>query len=389
MDTIFTLEKLYTAYRACLKGKRNTANALKFEYDREKNLCALLTELQTRTYRVSRHMYFIVTHPTPREIFAADFRDRVVHHLLCNEIQGLFEQGFSPHSYANRKGKGTHRAVKQVQRDMHCVRRHYPKGKWYLKLDIENFFRSIDRTVLYDLIEEKIKIEANVIQGVLTPRCQQELLWLVWTIVFHDPTTDYVYRGHPRKRALIPPHKSLLHGSSGAGLPIGNLTSQFFANIYLDALDRFVTKKLGINCYARYVDDFVLMDTDRRRLTACRRPIEVFLRETLKLQLHSGKTQLQQCVKGLDLLGYIVRPNYILVRRKVVGRMRVVLMAFDTNYACCYGLSIETLIEGHKALADSIASYLGHFSHATTYRLCRQTQAFIDSLSYEKHSGLG
>ncbi len=155
MTTIFTIEKLYTAYNECRKGKKNSINALLFEIDREKNLLQLLEELQDRTYTISRSICFVVTRPTPREIFAASFRDRIVHHLLYNEIRELFESDFITHSYANRKGKGTHRAMYQLRKNMQKVKRK-TGGGWCLKLDVQGFFRSIDKNILYELLVQKI-----------------------------------------------------------------------------------------------------------------------------------------------------------------------------------------------------------------------------------------
>lgn len=156
MSSIFTLKKLFRAYEECKKGKKNTNNALKFELDKEKNLVKLLQELQSRRYEISRHICFIVTHPTSREIFAADFRDRIVHHLLCNEIQDIFEADFISRSYANRKGKGTHQAVRQLRKDIQQVKSK-TGGGYYLKLDVESFFRSINKDTLYSIVENKIQ----------------------------------------------------------------------------------------------------------------------------------------------------------------------------------------------------------------------------------------
>ena len=371
-NTIFTLEKLYIAYRACLKGKRNTANALKFEYNREQNLYDLLEDLQKRTYTISRHIYFIVTNPTPREIFAADFRDRIVHHLLCTEIQQVFECDFIERSYANRIGKGTHCAVRQLQQDLRCVRREYPDGKYYLKLDIENFFRSIDHTRLYRLIEYRLRALPEAERGVGSPRWREEVLWLAQLIIFHEPTTNYVYRGDPDKRQLIPAHKSLFSGQKGAGLPIGNLTSQFFANVYLHELDLFITKTLGQRSYLRYVDDFVLTDTNRVALLTLRDPIDVFLKETLGLRLHPKKTVCQAGGRGVNFLGYIVRANYILVRQSVVKRLRQRLRIYDRQYASCYEPAHPERVLQAKNLQATVASYLGHFSHAQSFRLSQR-----------------
>ncbi len=156
-ESIFTLQNLYRAYKDCHRGKKKTANALLFELNREKNLIQLLSELQSGRYQISRHVCFIIAYPTPREIFAADFRDRIVHHLLCNEIFALFEQDFIYNSFANRKGKGTHRAVTKARQFIAEVGRER-KGNYYLKLDIQSFFRSIDKHILFSLINEKISV---------------------------------------------------------------------------------------------------------------------------------------------------------------------------------------------------------------------------------------
>jgi len=361
METIFTLENLFKAYKECQKGKKNTVNALEFELHREKNLIRLLEELTSRRYEISRHICFIVTHPTPREIFAADFRDRIVHHLLCNEISGMFEADFITRSYANRKGKGTHKAVEQVRSDTRRARRGAGEG-WYIKLDVQSFFRSIDKDLLFSLVEKKIASASGA--SCQKMHWREEVLWLARKIIFHDPTKNYFYKGDPDKKSLIPKHKSLFY-ENGKGLPIGNLTSQFFANVYLNELDRFVTATLGVVSYVRYVDDFVLVCRSKGELKSLITPIDRFLEENLALRLHPGKVQLQETRKGVDFLGYFIRPNYTLVRQKVVrrckARLREMLPAAGSNTH-----------EGRKAATGALPvlnSYYGHFGHARSFNL--------------------
>lgn len=156
MSSIFTLEKLYRAYKDCMIGKKNTANALLFEINREKFLLELLAELQDGSYEISRHICFIVTYPTPREIFAADFRDRIVHHLLYSELYDFFDADFIPHSYANRRGKGTHRAVSTLRTNIKKIKQN-AGGGYFLKLDIQSFFRSINKDILFAILKRKIQ----------------------------------------------------------------------------------------------------------------------------------------------------------------------------------------------------------------------------------------
>lgn len=283
--TIFTFEKIHKAYQDCLRHKKNTVNALSFEMHKEKNLLQLLEELKSGSYQISRHICFVVKEPSPREIFASDFRDRVVHHLLCNEIQELFEQDFIESSYANRKGKGTHKAVRELR--FYVARGGRDRQKLYfLKMDIKGFFRNIDRSILWQMIEKKIKESGK------DEKWQKEVLFLVWKIIYHDPTSNYIFKGRKATKSLIKKEKSLLFGDKSKGLPIGNLTSQFFANIYLNELDHFVREKLEFQRYIRYVDDFIILDEDREELIKTVDKIDCFLKERLELDLCKDKTML-------------------------------------------------------------------------------------------------
>ena len=322
---MFTIENLWKAYRDCLSKKRGTISALKFEMDCERNLFTLLDELQNRTYKISQHICFVITDPTPREIFAADFRDRIVHHLLCNEIAPLFERDFVETSFANRKGKGTHRAVQ-------CLKFELRKGGYFLKLDIQAFFRSIDKEILYGILQNKIN--------------RDDVLWLCKTIIFHDPTKNYIFHGKYPKNT-IPASKSLFY-ANGKGLPIGNLTSQFFGNVYMNELDQYI-RSLCFR-HVRYVDDFVLFSENKEKLVSIIPKIDTFLKDRLHLSIHPKKIILHSVEKGVDFLGYFVKPDYTLVRRSVVSRLKKRLWNVE------YDPSV-------------LNSYFGHFLHANSYGL--------------------
>ena len=362
MSEIFTLEKLFKAYNDCKKGKKNTINALTFEINREKNLVSILEELLSRTYIPSRHICFIVTHPTPREIFAADFRDRIVHHLFYNELHLFCDKGFIHHSYANRLNKGTHRAVKAIEEFV----RHNPDG-YYLKLDVRSFFPSINRQILFKLVERNIylcmenDIEKSRWDFVEKDKWKEEMIYLSHMIIFYDPTKNFIYKGDPKLIKLIPHHKSLLFSGIDKGLPIGNLTSQFFANIYLNLLDQFVTRTLMCRNYARYVDDFIMIDGDKSKLLSYINYIREFLKERLDLDLHPDKITLQHVSKGIDFLGYFINPTHTLVRQSVVRRFKNKMYKQRNND------------DGFFSIDDipMIRSYLGHFGHADSYNLRR------------------
>lgn len=351
MSEIFTLEKIFHAYNDCKRGKGQTVNAVVFEFNREKNLVALRDELVSHKYIPFRHICFIATVPVPREIFAADFRDRVVHHIFYNEIYQFCDKYFIRHSYANRIHKGTHRAVRTVKEFV----RHNPNG-YYLKLDIQSFFPTIDIEILIKFIERDIFLYAK--NNNKSVKWRDDMLWLSRVIIFHDPTSDFVYKGDPELIKLIPKHKSLFYSGHNKGLPIGNLTSQFFANVYLNELDQFVTKTLNFHNYARYVDDFIIIHHDKNLLLSYIPCIKNFLKHKLSLELHPKKIVLQHVSKGIDFLGYFIKPTHILVRQKVVRRFK------DKLYYCRDSdglLSVDDI--------SMIQSYLGHFGHANSYKL--------------------
>jgi len=341
MSEVFTIENIYRAYLGCRKRKKNTINALKFEIDREKNIVALLKELKSKRYQISRHICFIVKEPTPREIFAADFRDRVVHHLLYSEIKDLFEKDFIDNSFANRIDKGTHKGVEILKEYLKEVE----PNSYYLKLDIKSFFCSINKDILFKIISKKI-IESNKSVG-----WKKDVLWLTQKIIYHDPTKNYFFKGDERLKILIPKEKSLFY-SNGKGLPIGNLTSQFFANAYLDQLDKYIYS-LGHKYYVRYVDDFIILGG--KEMVTEIPIIRQFLKEKLDLQLSEKKIKFQQIERGIDFLGYYIKPDYILVRRKIVSRFKDKMYRLENPKT--------------KDLLSIVNSYFGHFIHASSFRL--------------------
>lgn len=353
MSSIFTAEKIYEAFLECRKRKTKTANFLKFDLKREENLNSLLSDLQNKNYQISRHICFVVKKPKPREIFAADFRDRIFHHLIYNEIYKIFDDDFVINSYANRIGKGTHCAVSDLRKRIKGSTKLY-----YAKIDIQNFFRSIDRATLFNILKKKlisVKLNDDVWKA--------EVLWLIEIIVFHEPTDNYVFRGNKNDLLLIEKHKSLFNGIVGKGLPIGNLTSQFFANVYLNELDQFVIRKLKVGKlnYFRYADDMVIIHHSGKRLFQYTKDIDSFLISKLQMNLHPKKTIIQPVRRGVDFLGYFIKPTYTLVRRNIVHRFR---------YKFFTALDSEGFV--NIAYVPMIKSYIGHFEHASSFNLMKK-----------------
>ncbi|MHB8808737.1 MAG: reverse transcriptase/maturase family protein [Desulfobulbaceae bacterium] len=358
--SLLSFAALYQAYLDCRQRKRSTINALRFEYRLLANLFELALEIQNGTYQPSRSVCFVTTIPKTREIFAADFRDRIVHHLVVRELEKIWEPKFIHDSCASRKGKGTHFAVERLRGFMRRATRSGKVPAWYLQLDIRSFFMSIDKKILFAILERN-----------LDPAEQrtQALLYLLRRIIFHDCTGGYLFKGDPAALDQVPPHKSLFHVPAGKGLPIGNLTSQFFANVYLNELDQFVKHRLKCRYYIRYVDDCVLVADNPAQLESWRSEIEEFLARRLSLQVKAGAV-LRRVADGADFLGYIVRPDYLLARRRVVNNLKARLAGYAARIVSTRRLGerlVTRIAAGGEAavqLRQTLASYLGHFRHA-------------------------
>lgn len=298
----FSFEELTAAYFHCRQHKRNTRSALLFEQGLERNLRSLFDELHAGTYRPGRSICFVITRPKPREVWAADFRDRIAHHLLYNRVSPRFYASFIANSCACIPGRGTLYAAQRLEAKVRSITQNWRQPAHYLKCDIANFFVSIDKHILRDLLAARIV----------------EPWWmaLAETILFHDPRKDVEIRGNANRLALIPPHKSLFQQPVHKGLPIGNLSSQFFANVYMDVLDQYAKHQVGAHHYIRYVDDFVLLHESPAWLNEARAGIEQVLKERLALYLNPTKTILQPIERGIDFVGQVVRPWRRTTRRR-------------------------------------------------------------------------
>jgi RNA-directed DNA polymerase len=300
----FSFEELVQAYLDCRKTKRNKPTALAFEQDMERNLGQLNDELKDGSYRPGRSICFVVTRPKPREVWAADFRDRVVHHLLYNRISPRFYASFIADSCACIPGRGTMYAAQRLEAKIRSATENWSKPVWYLKCDLANFFVSIDKHVLWQQLTARVT----------EPWWQ----WLAGVILFHDPREDFELRGDPALMHLVPPHKRLLNQTEHLGLPIGNLSSQFFANIYLDVLDQHVKHRVRARYYIRYVDDFILLHESPQWLNAALADIAAFLPRELHAHLNTSKTILQPVDRGVDFVGHVIKPWCSRTRRRTV-----------------------------------------------------------------------
>lgn len=335
-NSLISIENLFQAWEEFKIGKRNKKDVQIFARHLEDNLFELQQKLKNKSYKHGQYSEFYVNDPKRRHIHKAEVADRVVHHLLYKYLYYIFDKTFIYDSYSCRLRKGTHRAVKRLERFTRIVSKNYTKDCWALKLDIRQFFASIDHEILINLIEDK--------------ETDRNILWLIKEIIGSYSSNE------SEKSKLDSFH--LVRTISKAdnrqkGIPLGNLTSQIFANIYLNELDQVTKHKLKIKYYLRYADDFVIIDADRRNLNIYLNSINAFVQNNLKLELHPKKIIISKLKWGIDFCGYIVLPYYILPRTKTKKR-------------------IFKKTDKHKISNQSLQSYLGYLSHARSYDLKNQ-----------------
>jgi len=351
-----SLQDLYRAWRRARRQKVPSFNQLRFDVRWTDGLLRLERELIGGTWSPRPSTCFIATRPKAREIHAPDFADRVVHHWLVPQLEALWEPTFIHDSYANRKGLGSHAAVRRAQEFSRQVHSGHGGG-YYLQLDVANFFNSIHRPTLWGMLRKRMQRRG------LSDTAQKATHALLRRSPLH---AGVQYRATEAELAQVPPHKRLVNAPAGRGLPIGNLSSQFFANVYLDALDQFVKHQLKASRYLRYVDDFVLFHHDREQLAAWRDQIEAFLADRLGLRL-KAEQNLRRLTDGLDFLGYVIYPTHTLARQRVVGHVRQALAEWEGAHVD--GNKLRGRPSAFRDLLARLASYQGHLRHANSHHL--------------------
>lgn len=333
---IYAFANLYQAFRAARKGgKRKKVAVASFEFDLEHHLLELETELRQQTYQPGGYTNFYIYEPKRRLVSAAPFEDRVVHHALCRVIQPIWEARFINTSFACRVGKGTHKALDQAQA---WVRSY----KYALQGDIVKFFPSIDHQILRGFLAHHL--------------ADRQVMWLIDQIL--NSGAGILAAEYP---PTYFPGDDLFALNRPRGLPIGNLTSQFWANVYLHQLDMFVKQSLRCRAYLRYMDDFVLFSNDKAQLHAWKRAIEDFLATRLRLVLHPKKSLVFPVKVGLDFCGFRLYPTHRRLRRSAIRRF---VQRFRGQRAAFW--------RGEIALADlttSVQSWVAHAAHGDTWRL--------------------
>ncbi len=352
-----SLEDVFLAYFDCRKNKRNKLDVLEFEIDFEKEIIKLWKEINDGSYEISPLDVFISDKPVKREIFAAQFRDRIVHHLIINKLEHLFEKEFIYDTYSCRKGKGTHFGIKRVKKFIRQCTENYEKDAWILKMDIKGYFMSVNNVILLGNLKSFIENKYN-------GRNKEKISWLLEKVINNDSTINCTRKSSKRKWVGLPKSKSLFYADSECGMPIGNYTNQVLANFYLNSLDHFVKHKLKERYYARYVDDFIIISQNKEKLKEKIPLIGEFLKSELKLELHPKKIYFQHYKKGVEFLGILIKPWRSYVTPRVKGSF------YETIEVINKKIKKDKLNEDEKKkILSQVNSYLGATSHTDSYKL--------------------
>ena len=340
------MKNLILAWKKARKGKTKRDYLVEFEKNLRINLRALHYELKYQIYNPKPLKTFILRDPKTRKISKSDFRDRVVHHALIRVIEPIFDKSFIYDSCANRKGKGNLFAIKRFYKFFRKVSRNGKINGWFdnnqvkgycLKADIKHYFEEVDHEILIKIIKRKVTDE--------------KVIWLIGRIL----------RERERERDAGLPIKNF-------GMPLGNLTSQFFANVYLDELDKFVKYILKVKCYIRYVDDFVILHPSKKQLMIWKKEIEEFLRKELKIELHKDKSKIIPLSKGTDFVGFRNFYYFGLLRERNSEKMRNKIRKFSQGKI------------SHDKMAEIFQGWNAYAKHSNSF--CLRKDIFLEIIQY-------
>ena len=359
-----TTDDMLEAYYDCRKRKRRTASAVVYEMEYESYLIALRDRINTRTYTPGKSICFVVTRPRYREVFAASFEDRIVHHYIALRLEPLFEQVFSPRTFNCRKGKGQLYGIRMLQEDIKACSKNYTTDCYILKLDLKGFFMSIDKMLLARIID-------RFIVKYYTGADIDDLRYLCQTVVLHHPEKNCERHSPAKYWDYLPANKSLFTNGENKGVAIGNLFAQLFANFLLNEVDWYI-EDLGIKYHGRYVDDMYCVHSDKNKLLSIIPSIRDKL-ASLGLSLNEKKFYLQHYKKGVEFTGAIVKPGRVYCCNRTLTNFIAAVRRLN---------KAKTLREVRHSVC-SINSYLGLLRHSNEYASRRKILNMIDSRLYE------
>lgn len=355
------LSDLYVAYICAKRHKSNEPYVLRFQRHLMENLVQMRDNLWDRSYKPEPSSCFIIDHPKKREVFAAHFRDRIVHHLYYNYTHELFERTFIQDTYSCIPGRGTHYGIERMKMHIRSESLNHQRKCYVMKLDMRGYFMHINRKKLEDMaISSLEKLRTHRIEKGSTRTWEDVIdydlvLWLTHEIASLNPKDNCFMVSPAECWDGLDRNKSLFYTNDGCGLPIGNLTSQLFSNVYLNALDQFMKRDMKCSHYGRYVDDAYVVDCDKSHLLSMVPEIEAFLRDNLGLELHKGKLQIIDAAYGVEFLGAYIKPFRTYVSNATLRRTKCGVSQINMSDA--------------EAVYRSVNSFLGMLVHYSSYHI--------------------
>ncbi len=325
---VICIENLLDAWKEFRKGKRSKPDVAQFELNLENNLFILHNSLVSGIWKPDKYKVFFKNDPKLRKIHEASVRDRVLYQAVYRKLYQIFDPSFIFHSYSSRNSKGTYAGIFSFEKYLSKVSKNNTKSCYILKCDIKKFFDSIDHKILFDLLSKKI--------------IDQRLLYLIKQIIFSFEFT------------------------SGKGLPLGNVTSQLFSNVYLNQLDQYIKHTLKARCYVRYCDDFVIVSDSLKFLENCIQNLKKFCREKLLIEMHPNKIILRKAYQGMDFLGYVMLPHRRVLRTKTKNRLLKKLFDLKTR--------LDSGYVRKEYLEQVVSSYTGILSHCKGQNIVEQIE---------------
>ncbi len=368
------LEKdLYRAYFEARKHKRNKPCQIRFEKGLEENITSLCEDLWNRTYRPMPSRCFIISDPKKREVFAADFRDRIVHHLYYDYVHEMFERTFIQDCYSCIKHRGTHYGIKRMEMHIRRESQNYTVPCYVLKLDIRGYFMSIDRRRLLQIAQDTLdKMSLHLISRHGVKRWGEVVdmdfvRYLTSELILPNPVDDCRIVGSPADWEDLPADKSLFNSAENRGLPIGNLTSQLFSNVYMNVFDQYVKRDLRCRHYGRYVDDSYIVSSDVCFLRSLIPKVRDFLLDKLGLRLHEGKLAVCDVRQGVGFLGAYLKPGRTYIHNSSLRRMKSKVALLES-------------VDNPALLQSSLNSFLGVLSHYRTKHIQHGVFYSVDNI---------
>lgn len=354
------LYQLHMSYIQARKNKRNTQNQLGFEIEQEEGLMQLAKDIYNKNYTPKPCIAFIIHKPVMREIFASDFSDRVIHHLLYRCIYSIIDRKLINDAYSCRKGKGTLYGINRAKKFIRSCSHNYSKNTYILKLDILAYFMNMQHQIIYDKVKAMLPPSKKSFLGI----SRETILYLLERTIFNDVTKNCRIKGNRNDWSDLPDSKSLFHYPANKGIPIGNLTSQVFGNVYLNDFDHFVKRTLNFKYYGRYVDDMIFVYQDKKTLEEAIPILQCEL-DKVGLTIHPNKIYLENINKGILFLGQIIKPYTNYIGKRTKNNFYQAIQNINQTMAVVPQFSWVELCK----IRTVLNSYLGILRQADTFNL--------------------